>query len=216
MDTLEICHFRFISCFYQCIESCFHQLSNAAAENCLFTEEVSFSFFFKGGFKNTCSACTDTARISQCIILCLSGSILIYSDERRYTFSFNILTSYSMSRSFRSYHDYVNIFLRLNLLIVNIESMGKHQNIAFLHVLFNLFFINLCLQFIRSQNHYQITSFSSFFNTDNFQACSFGFRSMCRARSQTNYNVNATFMQIDGMSMALASESDDGNGFTIQ
>ena len=81
MDTFEVCHLWLVTCFYQSIEACLHQLSYAAAENCLLTEEVSFCFFFECSFEDSSSSCADAGSVCQCIILSLAGCILIYSDQ---------------------------------------------------------------------------------------------------------------------------------------
>ena len=78
-----------------------------------------------------------------------------------------------MSRTLRSDHDNVQVICRLDLIKVDVETVCKSQDVAFLHVLFDLVLVDGSLQFIRSQDHYDVTSFSSFFDAHDFKAGSF-------------------------------------------
>ena len=125
MDTFKICHFRFVTGANQRVEACLHQLADTAAKDCLFAEQVCFGLFLEGRFQNARSACTDTACISQRVILRLAGSVLIYRDQTRYTLTLYILTSDGVSRSLRRDHDNIKVFGRNNLIEMNVEAMRK-------------------------------------------------------------------------------------------
>ena len=58
---------------------------------------------------------------------------------------------------------------------MDIETVCKSQDIAFLHVLFDLVLVDGSLQFIRCQDHNDVTSFSSFFDAYDFQPAASAF-----------------------------------------
>ena len=82
-------------------------------------------------------------------------------------------------------------------------------------MLFNLFFVNLSLQFVWSQHHYDITSFCSFFNTHYLQTSIQSLLFVCGTRSQTYDYVCTRFMEVHCMGMALRTETDDSNSLAI-
>ena len=215
MDAFEVSHFRFITSFHQSIETSLHQFGNTTAQNCLFTEQVGFGFFLEGSFQDTCTACTDTGSICQSIILCLTGVVLIYSDQRGNALTGNILASYGMTGALGSYHDNVDIRSGLDLIEVDVETMSEHQNVAFLHVLRNLSIVDMSSQFVRYQHHYNVAGFCSFFNFHNLQTCSFCLGGVSGTLSQTNDYVAAAFLQVLCVSMALAAEAQDGDCLTV-
>ena len=61
MDALKVSVSRVIACLTQSLEACLHKSANAAAKNCLLTEEVGFGLGAERGLKKACS-CTAFAR----------------------------------------------------------------------------------------------------------------------------------------------------------
>src|SRR5699024_7888214 len=134
MDALEVCVSRIVSCLYQSLETSLHQSAYAAAENCLLAEEVCLCLCLECCLKDTCSRTADRKAVSQRHIKCLSGIILLNSYQTRCSFSCLILASYCVSRSLRSDDCNVYVCRRYNLSEVDVESVFKHQHIAFLKV----------------------------------------------------------------------------------
>ena len=66
-----------------------------------------------------------------------------------------------MSRSFRRDHGDVHICRRNDTAEVDIETMRKHQHIAFLKVRLDVVFVEVCLLLIVDQDHDDICFFSS-------------------------------------------------------
>ena len=70
--------------------------------------------------------------------------------------------------------------------------------------------VHLLLMLIRHQQHNQIAPCSRFGNAHDAQAFSGGLRARGRALAQPDRHVDAAVMQVQGMSMSLASVSYNG------
>ena len=215
VNTLKICHLRRISSLDQRVETSLHQFCYAAAKYCLLAEKIRLRLFSERRLQDTCSACAYAACICQSIVLCLAGSVLIYCDKRRNTLAFFILASYRVTRSLRSYHDYVDIFRRLDKLEMYVKSVRKHQYLACCHKRLNFCFVYICACLVRNEHHYQIACLCSFFYGRYFKSCVKSLLSMSGTLSQTYYYVHTAFGKVHCMCMALASESDNGNSFAV-
>ena len=216
VNTFEIGHFWLVSGFYQGIESGLHQLGYAAAEDGLLTKQVGFGFFFKGGFQDTGSSGSDSRCISQGIILGFAGFILMDSNQAGNALAFQVLASDRMAGPFGGYHDDVQELGRLNLAVMDVEAVGKHQNVAFLHVLSNLTVVNLCCHFVGYQHHDKITGLGRFFHFCYLQSCFLCLFPAGGILPETYDHFNAAVLQVLCMGMALASEAYDGNGLALQ
>ena len=91
MDTLKVSISWVITGIAKCFKTCLHKCANTAAKNSLFTEEVCFCFCSECCFKNAGSCTADTECICKCEILSLTCSILLNSNEARYTLTNLIL-----------------------------------------------------------------------------------------------------------------------------
>ena len=87
---------------------------------------VTCGMYTECSFKKTSSCSADSKTICQCKILSFSCVILLYSDKTRCSFSSLILTSYCVTRCFRSDHCNVNILWWFDASKMNIETMSKH------------------------------------------------------------------------------------------
>src|SRR5690606_38559528 len=120
-----------------------------------------------------------------------------------------------MTRSFWSDHDHVQIFARNHLVVMNRKTMSEGQGSALLDVWLDLFFIELRLELVRSQDHYYISRFNSGSNIGHFQAVSFCFLNGWRTGAQTNNHINAGVFQVARVGVTLRTVTDNGNFFAL-
>ena len=158
MDTLEICIFRLIACFHQCIEACLHQSGYAAAENRLLTKEVCFRLFFKCGFQDSASGSADACCISLRNFHGISAGILINGHQTGNALAAHILGTNRMSRSFRCNHDDIDVGRRNDLLKVNIKAVSKAQCFALGKMILNVLLVESRLLLIVDKDHDNIGS----------------------------------------------------------
>src|SRR5215813_8761861 len=65
VEAFEIGDFRLIAGVRECFETCFNELTHAAAKNCLLPKKVCFCFFGEGRFKNARARATDGACVGK-------------------------------------------------------------------------------------------------------------------------------------------------------
>ena len=214
VHAFKVSAFRSVASFNQGFIASSNQGSYATAENSLFTEEVSFSFFAEGSGQSASAGTTNTFSICQSKVKSFTGCILVSSYQYGNTAAFNIGTTNQMARTFRSNHEYVDACRRNDLVKVNVEAVSKCQSVARFQVRFNVFIVGSSLLFVRNKNHNYVSNFSSFSSNHNLQTSSFSFSPGFGAFIQTNNNIYATFLQVQCMSVTLRTVTDDGNGFT--
>ena len=220
MDTLKVCHLGLVACVYESFKSSLHKLGYAAAKNCLLTKEVGFSFLSEGGFKDTCSACTDTASVCESVVLSLTGVVLVYSDERRNALALLVLCSNGVTGALGSYHDNIDVLLGLNEAVVDIEAVSEHKNVAVLHVRSNLSVVNVSCKLIGNEHHNDVCSLCCILNLHNLEVGVLLSESCCllpvaATLTKTYYNVASALCEVHRVSMSLATESDNCYGFVL-
>ena len=221
MDTFKVSHFGLVACFNECVEARLHKLCNTTTKNCLFTKEVSFSFFSEACFKNTRSTCSDTRSVSQCYVLSSAGVVLIYSDQGRNTLAFEVLRSNRVTGALRSDHYYVDILCGLNEVKVNVKTVSKAKNVAFLHVGSNLLVVNICAKLIGNEHHYYVSGLSCVLNLHNLEVGMCICKRLCLGivsgvGSETDNYVYTRFSEILGMRVALRTKADNCYCFTVK
>ena len=99
---------------------------------------------------------------------------------------------------------------------MNIETMCKHQHVAFFKVRFNVFLVHICLQFIVDQDHDDICLLCSFCCCINLEALFF--RSLPRFASfiKSDDDITSGFFQVQSVCMSLASVSDNCDLLSFQ
>ena len=102
MEGFKVSDFRLITSFAEGFETVGDQLADAAAEDCLFTEEVCFRFFLEGRLDDAGTRAADAAGVSQSDIESFARSVLFDSEYVRNTAAFCESTANEVARAFRS------------------------------------------------------------------------------------------------------------------
>ena len=194
MDTFEICISWVISGFAKCFETSLHKCNNTTTENCLLSEKVCFCLCTECSFKKTSSCSTNCKSISKCFVKCFSCIILLYSYQTRSSFSSLIFASYCMSRCFWCNHSNIDIFWWNDTSKMNVETMSKHQHVAFFKVRLDIFFVKFGLFFIIDQDHDDVSLFCSLCCCIYFKALFFGFFPGLASFIQTNNDIASRFL----------------------
>ena len=175
MEGFEVSDFRLVTSFAEGFETVGDELANAAAEDCLFTEEVCFRFFLEGRLDDAGTGTTDAAGVSQSDVESFACSVLFDSEYVRNTAAFCESTANEVARAFRSDHEDVDCGRRNDLFEVDVEAVSKSKSAAVFQVRSDFICIDVSLFFVRNQDHRDICVFYSFRNGFNFKAGFFGF-----------------------------------------
>jgi hypothetical protein len=130
MDTFIIGVFRIIACFDEDFESCFHQFGDAATEDSLFAEEVSFGFFTEGGAEKATTGAADAVAIVKGLVLGFAGSILVDSEQARNAAALLVLEADGVAGALGSDEDDIDIGRGYDAVEVDVETMGEGQGFA--------------------------------------------------------------------------------------
>src|SRR5690606_6221359 len=158
VQALEVGHFRRITGFNEGIETRLDQLNATAAQHSLLTEQVGFSLVLEGGFDDAGAAAAHARGVGQGNVLGVAGSVLIDGDQIRNTAALELIGSYSVARRLGHDHDHVRGRTRHYLVVVDRETVGEGQDGAFLQIRLQLILVQRALEFVRGQNHYQVSS----------------------------------------------------------
>ena len=70
-----------------------------------------------------------------------------------------------MTRTFRSYHEYIDVFTRYDFTKVNVKAMSECQVRTLFQVWSDILCIYVCLQFVWNQYHNDISAFNGFWQS---------------------------------------------------
>jgi len=130
MEALKISDLRLITCGHQSIKPGLHQFTDAAAQYALLTKQISLRFFFERRLNHTGPGSPDSLCVSQRQIKTVSGGVLPHSKYIGNPGACQPDPTHQVTRSFGSYHKYIYIGRRLDLLKMNVKTMGKGQSAA--------------------------------------------------------------------------------------
>src|SRR6476646_7045742 len=127
MQALEVSNFGCVTGGSQSFESGANQFAHTAAEDGLLAEKIAFGLFFESGFDHAGFQTSEPERIGQSILESLTGGILRDCNKRGNAHPFDKQFADAMPRSFGSDHGHVDIRGGLDLVEVDVESMGEHE-----------------------------------------------------------------------------------------
>ncbi|MCY1224539.1 hypothetical protein D9M72_367020 [compost metagenome] len=116
-----------------------------------------------------------------------------------------------MARGLRRDHDHVEVSARYDLVVVDGEAVGEGQGGPLLQVRLDFFLVQLGLELVRSQDHYQVSCGNGFRHALDGQAVGLGLGNGGGAGTQANGHVHTGVFQVACVSVALGTVTNDGN-----
>jgi hypothetical protein len=141
---------------------------------------------------------------------------LVNRYQRRHSNAFSEQLAHAMTGCFGRDHGNIDVGWRLDLSEVNIEAVREHERLAFGHVRRDFLGVQVALDVIGDQNHYEVSRFGGFGYGQDFQARGYGFRNALAAARQPDNHVHAAIAQVERVGVALASVADDRYSFVFQ
>src|SRR5262249_15688892 len=134
VQALEVGHFRRIAGFGQGLEAHLHQLHRATAQYGLLAKEVSLGLFTEVGFDHATLGAAIGGSIGKSQIASLAGLVLVDGDQRGHATTALVFRTHSVARALGGDHDHVEVSAGNDLVVVDIEAVGKSQGRARLDV----------------------------------------------------------------------------------
>ena len=216
MDALEVCISGVITGLYQSFKAGLHQGADTAAQNGLLTEQIGFGLGAEVGLQHACASAADAQRISQTQIPGIAGGVLLNSDEAGNALAGLILAADSVAGALGGDHDDVDILGGLDAAEMDIEAVGEGQGLALGQVGFDGFLIQLGLLFIVDEDHDDIGHLGGIGSGHNLQALCLSLGPALGAFIQAYHHVDAAFLQVQRVCVALRTVTNDGNGLAVE
>ncbi len=211
MQTFEVGHFRRVACLNERFETGLDQLDSTATQNSLLTEQVGFGLILERSFDDAGTTAAHTAGVGQRNVLGIAGRVLEDRDQVRNTAALDELRAHSMARRFRCDHDDVKVSTRNDLVVVDSKAVSEGQGSALLQVGLNLGLVQLRLEFVRGQDHDNVSCCNSGRHIADLQAMGLSLGDGAGTRTQANSYIDAGVFQVAGVRVALRTVADDGN-----
>ena len=103
------------------------------------------------------------------------------------------------------------IFSRLDIAVVDVETVGESQSSARLQVRLNLFLVNLGLVLVRQQDHDHVGFGDGLADRLDFQTLLLGVIHGLGGRTQANDDVHTGIAQVQRMGVTLRTVTEDGH-----
>ena len=216
VDTFKVCVSGVVACFYKRFKTSLHQGANTAAKDCLFAEQVRFSFRAEVRFQNARSRAADTCCVCKTDFQSVARCVLFYCNQARYALTNLIFASYRVARALGRNHDNVDVLRGLDATKVDIEAVCKRKRLAFGEVGFDAFLVKLRLLFVVDKNHDKVCFCSSFRSRHNRNALLFSLCPALAALVKTYDYVHARILEVERVCVTLRAVADDRYCLTVQ
>ena len=216
MDALEVGVLGLVTGLHQGLKAAAHQIHNTAAENCLLAEQVGLGLIVHGGLHDAGAGAADTGDVGQGNVIGLAGGILLHGNQAGHALACHILGTNRVAGALGRSHEHVHVGGRHDLLIADIEAMGKGNGLALGQIGGDILLIHIGLGLVVDQNHDDIGSLGGLGDGHDREAVLFRHGPGLAALAQANNDVAAAVTQIQCMGMALGTVTDDGDLLAVQ
>ena len=134
VDALEIGVFRGVTGFHQRLEAALHQIHHAAAQNGLLAEEVGLGLIVEGGLHDARPGAADAGDVGQRDLVGPAGGVLLHGHQTGHALAGNIGGADGVAGALGRRHEHVHTGGRHDLLVADVEAVGKGQGVAFLQI----------------------------------------------------------------------------------
>ena len=215
VQAFEVGHLGLVPGIDQGLETGAHQLAGAAAKHYLLTEKIGFGLFGEIRLDDAGAGGADSLGVSQSQILCLAAGVLVDGEEGGNAAHFRRLAQNQVAGALGCNHDHVDVGRRHDLVEVDIEAVGEHQHITGLEAGSDLLAVGLRLGMVRRQNHDHVGGLGGLVDGHDREPGGFSFFPAGAGLTQADDDLDARFVQIQRVGVALAAVADDGDGLVL-
>src|SRR5207244_5931273 len=144
------------------------------------------------------------------------ASVLVNSDQSRYTTTVDEFASNHWPESFRSDHHNIDIFSRNDGAVINREAVSKEKRLAGPQIRGDLLLIDRRHLCVGQREKDNVAASHRLRGLENFEAISFRTNARFAARIKADHNLHSAIAQIKRVRMSLCAKADDGAGFPFQ
>ena len=216
MDALEIGVLRGVTGFHQRLEAALHQIHHAAAQNGLLAEEVGLGLIVEGGLHDACPGAADAGDVGQRDLVGPAGGVLLHGHQTGHALAGNIGGADSVAGALGCRHEHVHTGGRHDLLVADVEAVGKGQGVALLQIGGDILFVNVGLYLVIDEHHHDVAPLGGLGNILNGKPCGLRLGPVLGAFPQAHADLAAGVLQVQGMGMALRAVADHGDLLAVE
>ena len=216
MEAFEVSHLGRIAGLDECFKSRLNKRGATAAENCLLTEEVGLGFFLEAGFQDAAACSADALGPSESDLFCIFAGILIDGNEGWNAFAFGVLAANDVAWAFRGDHDDVHFGWRNDRFVMNAEAVRENDGFSLFEIGGDILRIRGGLLGVRNGHHDDVATANGFIRIEHLESLLLSDGAAFRFGIETDDDVDAAFLEVQGVGVALRSESQNGYGFPLE
>ena len=146
----------------------------------------------------------------------VAGGVLLHSHQAGHAFPGHIGGADGVAGALRSGHEHIYALGGDDLLIADVEAVGKGQGVAVLQIGGDVSLIHIGLDLVVDEHHHDVAPLGSLRHGHDFQAVLLRHGPVLGAGAQADAHVTAGILQVQGMGMALGAVADDGDLLSIE
>ena len=216
MADLEVGDLRLVAGVGQDFEAHLDELVHATHEHVLLAEEIGLGLFLEGGLDGTGAQGTEGLGVGQGQSPAVATRILLDGHDDRHATASGVLTTNDVARALRGNHEHRVILRRLDVAVVDVETVGEGQGSARLQIRLNVLLVDGCLVLVRQKNHHNVSLGNGLANRLDLKALLLGELHGLGGRTQADDHVDTGVTQVQRMGVALGTVTDDGNLLAIE
>ena len=216
VDALEVGVLRLVPGLHQHLEAAAHQVHHAAAQHGLLAEQVGLRLVVEGGLHHARPGAADARDVGQGNLVGVAGGVLLHGHQAGHALAGDVGGAHGVAGALGGGHEHVYPGGGDDLLVADIEAMGKSQGLALGHIGGDVLFIDLGLHLVVDQDHDDIRPLSGGGDGLDRQPGLLGVGPVLGALPQADADIAAGVLQVEGVGVALGAVADDGDLLALQ
>ena len=216
MDALEIGVLGLVAGLHQGLEAAAHQVHHAAAQHGLLTEEVGLGLIVEGGLHHTGTGAADPGDIGQGDLHGVAGGVLLHGHQAGDALAVDILAADGVAGALGGGHEHIHAGGRDDLLVADIEAVGKGQGVALLQIGGDVLLVDVGLHLVVDEDHDDVGPLGGLGHGFDGEAGLFGVSPVFGALTESHAHVAAGILQVEGVGMSLGAVADDGDLLAVE
>ena len=210
MEALEVGALGLIASLDQRVKASLDERADAAAEHRLLAEEVGFGLFLEGRLQNSGAGAADALQVAEAEGVRLAGGVLMDGDQSWDAAALGEDLADAMAGGLGRGHADVDVLGGDDGLVVNVEAVGEHEQLAGGQVGADLLGVELGLALVGGEDHHHVGPFGDLGGRADFQAGLLRLADGLGGRLQADLHLDAGILEVESVGVALGAVADDG------
>ena len=216
VDALKIGVLRLVARLAQHLKAALHQVHQAAAEDGLLAEQVGLGLVVHRGLHDTGTGSADAGDVGQGQVQAVAGGVLLHGHKAGHALARHVLAADRVAGTLGGRHEHVHPGGGHDLLVADVEAVGKGDGFPLGQVGGDLGGVHLRLTLVVDENHDHVGGLRGLSHGQNGEAVLLRHWPALAAAAQTDHHVAAAVPQVQRVGMALGAVADDGDLFAVQ